>query len=94
MSDTELLAGAKRHLGIVTSAFDTLLAQKITGAKAYLAGAGVTEAVMASSTGDEAIIRGAIDLWSPDGMGFSPLFIALVTQLQAQSLPETEGGNG
>lgn len=83
----DMLIQCKLGLGIQTSetAFDAVLKQKIIAVKAYLHGAGVTEAVLASDAAVGVIVMGVGDIWiqTAGEVKFSPAFTAIAAQFRA-----------
>ena len=94
MTDQDLLVEVKAGLGIpaAATAFDAVLTQKLKAVKAYMAGAGVSDTVMASDAAVGAIVIGTTDMWNIQGgeAKFSPLFHSLTAQLAFRSLPPEE----
>ena len=92
MTDAELLMQCKSGLGMPAQGdvFDGLLLPKLLAVKSYMAGAGVSEEVMADDAAIGAIVVGVTDLYnlSSGDIQFSAVFHLLLTQLACRSLPE------
>lgn len=92
MTDAELLAECKIGLGMPAQgdAFDRILLPKLLAVKSYMAGAGVSDEVMADDAAIGAIVVGVTDLYnlSSGEIKFSAVFHLLLTQLACRSLPE------
>lgn len=85
MNDADLLIECKKGLNIQvdSTAFDSVLAQKLLAVKAFLSGAGVSAEAMDSDLAVGVIVMGVVDLWNVEsgGVKFSPVFYTLVGQL-------------
>lgn len=91
MTDPELLSACKAGLNIPDSstAFDTVLNQKLLAVKGFMLGAGVSAETLNSDVATGAIVIGITDLWNVNSgeIKFSPVFHTLLTQLAITSLP-------
>lgn len=89
MTNAELLIECKNGLNIQVDStdFDDVLTQKLLTVKSFMAGAGVSSAVMEDDQSVGAIVMGVGDLWNLGGgeIKFSPAFYVLLNQLTAES---------
>ena len=89
MTDNELLAECKDALNIQqsTTAFDSVLTQKLLSVKSYMKGAGISDVMMNDDQAVEVIVMGIGDLWNVEGgeIKFSSVFHIMLTQLAARS---------
>ncbi|MHB9095901.1 MAG: Ig-like domain-containing domain [Eubacteriales bacterium] len=85
MTDAELLIECKKGLNIqVTStAFDSVLTQKLLAVKSYMKSAGVSDEALLDDLAVGVIALGVTDLWNAGGgeIKFSPAFHTLLGQL-------------
>ncbi|WP_379135991.1 hypothetical protein [Paenibacillus sp. sgz500958] len=70
--------------------FDGILLPKLLAVKSYMAGAGVSDEMMADDAAIGAIVVGVTDLYNLNSgeIHFSAVFHLLLTQLACRSLPE------
>ena len=92
MINEQLLIECKKGLNIPVSStvFDGVLMQKLMAVRAFLSGAGVSDAILGTDLAIGVIVIGVTDLWNLQGgeIKFSPAFYALLTQLAIGSLEE------
>jgi hypothetical protein len=85
MTDAELLNACKAGLGISgdSTAFNSLLTQKIKAIQMYMRNAGVSEEALKNELAVGVIVMGVADLWEMEGgeVKFSPAFFTLLSQL-------------
>lgn len=85
MTDAELLTECKTGLGIQvdSTAFDSVLTQKLLAVKSFMHNAGVTDDAMGNDMAVGVIVMGVTDLWKIEGgeIKFSPAFYTLISQL-------------
>ena len=85
MTDAELLTECKTGLGIQvdSTAFDSVLTQKLLAVKSSMRNAGVTDEAMDDDLAVGVIVMGVTDLWKIEGgeIKFSPAFYILTSQL-------------
>lgn len=95
MTNEELLVQCKIGMGIPLSstAFDSILMQKMLAVRGYMAGAGASIEKMDSPAGVATMVVGVADLWEVESgeTKFSPVFHTLLTQLSVSSLVAPEG---
>jgi hypothetical protein len=81
----DLLNECKTGLGISldSTAFNSLLSQKIGAVKSFMKNAGVSDAKMDDDLAIGVIVMGVSDLWQTQGgeVRFSPAFNTLLNQL-------------
>lgn len=89
MTDAELLVECKKGLSIQvdSTAFDSVLMQKLLAVKSYMKGSGIADEIMTDNLAVGVIVMGVGDLWNLGGgeIKFSPVFHILLTQLAAAS---------
>lgn len=89
MNDVGLLAECKKGLGmsVSSSVFDGPLTQKLLAVKMYMAGAGVSDAILDNDLAVGTIVMGVIDIWNIEGgnVKFSPLFNTFLIHLSIKS---------
>lgn len=97
MTDAELLIECKKGLNIqVTStAFDSVLTQKLLAVKSYMKSAGVSDETLLDDLAVGVIVIGVADLWNVGGgeIKFSPAFNVLLSQLAIGSAALTVSSN-
>lgn len=85
MTNTELLIECKKGLNIpvASTAFDSILNQKLLAVKGYMQGAGVSDALLESDLAVAVIVLAVGDLWNVKSgeIKFSPVFNTLLGQL-------------
>lgn len=82
---TEILNGVKNALNVTGTFQDETISGYIAEVMDYMAGAGVSDALISASVGT--IARGVSDLWDNDGgnVRLSPYFMNRVAQLVYRS---------
>lgn len=85
MADEAILTAVKQALGVTGTFLDDTISVYIADVVDYMQGAGVSAALIATSSG--VIARGVSDLWDNDGgnVKFSPYFHERVSQLVLRS---------
>ena len=90
MTNTELLIECKKGLNIpvASTAFDSILNQKLLAVKGYMQGAGVSDALLESDLAVAVIVLAVGDLWNVKSgeIKFSPVFNTLLGQLAISSI--------
>lgn len=94
MTNAELLEECKKGIGIPNEStnMDGPLNTKLKAVKAYMKGAGVSDAKMEDDLAVGVIVIGVTDIWSIDAgeIKFSPVFNLMLCQLAVGSLTSTE----
>lgn len=89
MADIDLLLECKKGLDIQSEStdFNSILNPKILIVKAFMLGAGVSEAKLNDDLAVGIIVMGVADIWNSKGgeIKFSPLFYTMLGQLTAGS---------
>lgn len=87
MTDNQLLNECKKGLNIPleSTAFDSVIKQKLLAVKQFMIGAGVKGERLESDLAVGVIVMGVTDLWEIKAgeVKFSPAFLTLLTQLAA-----------